>query len=268
MSASGPLPTLVAVAVAMVASGSEPHDNAESGEVFRALQMNLCNSGLARCYKGGSAVREAEYQIKTLRPDLVTLNEICDDDLPMLSAALAANAETYFSAAYQPQGGPVKCNNGADYGNAIILKSTGLGTRVKRGLYATQQPQAEQRSYLCVDTGLYHACASHLSTDKQSALGQCKELVQQHLPRLKQASASPRIVIGDFNLKDRRGTVLGSDLAGCAPASFKRHGDGRVQHLLASEDVVVEGTVIIDMKGTTDHPALLVELRFPASDSD
>ena len=44
------------------------------------LQMNLCNSGWAGCYTGRS-VREAAAVIRAERPDVVTLNEICRDDL-------------------------------------------------------------------------------------------------------------------------------------------------------------------------------------------
>ncbi|HKD98184.1 MAG TPA: hypothetical protein VKB69_11335, partial [Micromonosporaceae bacterium] len=45
---------------------------------LRALQMNLCDSGIARdCYTAGRAVTEAAAKIATVAPDIVTLNEIC-----------------------------------------------------------------------------------------------------------------------------------------------------------------------------------------------
>ena len=46
----------------------------------RMLQLNLCNSGIASCYTRRS-VREAADVIRANRPDLVTLNEICRDDV-------------------------------------------------------------------------------------------------------------------------------------------------------------------------------------------
>src|SRR5439155_22731937 len=53
------------------------------GSPFRVLQMNLCNSGRARCYaavNNGRSVAEAYGVIRSTRPDLVTLNEICRSD--------------------------------------------------------------------------------------------------------------------------------------------------------------------------------------------
>lgn len=43
---------------------------------FRVLQLNLCNSGYAGCYRGGASISEAVTQINSRVPDVVTLNEI------------------------------------------------------------------------------------------------------------------------------------------------------------------------------------------------
>ncbi|MFG1869658.1 hypothetical protein [Micromonospora arborensis] len=51
--------------------------------ILRVLQMNLCNSGRAGCYTGRSLTRAAEV-ISAEAPDLVTLNEICQDDVTAL----------------------------------------------------------------------------------------------------------------------------------------------------------------------------------------
>ena len=55
---------------------------------WRVLQMNLCDSGIAGCYTGRS-VAEATALIRAEKPDVVTVNEICRDDIAALSRALS-----------------------------------------------------------------------------------------------------------------------------------------------------------------------------------
>ena len=54
----------------------------------RVLQLNLCNSGIAGCYTGRSMAAAAAV-IRVEMPDLITLNEVCHDDLLALERALA-----------------------------------------------------------------------------------------------------------------------------------------------------------------------------------
>src|SRR3954453_13376634 len=59
-----------------------------SGETaVRVLQMNLCNSGRADCYSGGRAVSMAATLISHDRPDMVSVNEACRDDVGVLKRA-------------------------------------------------------------------------------------------------------------------------------------------------------------------------------------
>src|SRR6476620_9457895 len=88
----------------------------------RVLQMNLCNSGLAGCYTGRSVSRAAAV-IRAQAPDLVTLNEVCRADVPVLERAMGGAA----SAAFQPArnrrtGGAVRCRNGESYGIALLSR--------------------------------------------------------------------------------------------------------------------------------------------------
>ena len=64
-------------------TASDPVVPARPGSTFVLLQMNLCNSGLARasCYTLGRSVDEAVGNIRRYRPELVTLQEICRSDL-------------------------------------------------------------------------------------------------------------------------------------------------------------------------------------------
>ena len=57
-------------------------------DVTRVLQLNLCNSGLAGCFTG-RAVDRAAAVIRAEAPDVVTLNEVCEGDVPVLERALA-----------------------------------------------------------------------------------------------------------------------------------------------------------------------------------
>src|SRR5262245_25680133 len=72
-----------------VATGSNPAGSPLAGptpeggvpaEPVRVLQLNLCGSGIAACYTGRSTA-EAAAVIRAQTPDLVTLNEICQDDV-------------------------------------------------------------------------------------------------------------------------------------------------------------------------------------------
>ena len=58
------------------------------GDATRVLQLNLCNSGLAGCFTG-RAVDRAAAVIRAEEPDVVTLNEVCEGDVPVLERALA-----------------------------------------------------------------------------------------------------------------------------------------------------------------------------------
>ncbi|MEV0715528.1 hypothetical protein AB0H87_12840, partial [Asanoa sp. NPDC050611] len=55
----------------------------------RLLQLNLCASGQAACYTGRS-IDVAARVIRETRPDVVTLNEICEGDVDTLGAVLAS----------------------------------------------------------------------------------------------------------------------------------------------------------------------------------
>jgi hypothetical protein len=61
---------------------------------------------------------------------------------------------------------------------------------------------------------------------------------------------------GDLNL----GSGADPDLRSCLPAGSALVDDGGVQHVVATPEFVVGGSRTIDMRGTTDHPGLLVTL--------
>ena len=59
-----------------------------SALLLRVLQMNLCNSGKASCYTG-RALAQAAVVIRAEEPDVVTLNEVCHNDIANLGQAMA-----------------------------------------------------------------------------------------------------------------------------------------------------------------------------------
>ncbi len=229
--------------------------------------MNLCNSGIAACYTGRS-VAEAAAVLRAERPDAVTLNEICRDDLPVLQAALAGaepgrHVRTAFEAATEPRTArPVRCRNGQPFGIGLL---TGV-RRPDRGVTRTaarlpmQDPDdLEQRVWLCLHAiDHFFACTAHLSsTSAAVAIRQCRYLTETVIPRVRGPHPEDPLILGaDLNLTDHDSPNVQS----CLPAGIVRTDDGGRQHVLASDSLVVTATRSIDMHRTTDHPGLLADL--------
>src|SRR3954470_9428991 len=127
----------VLVASAVVLASSVPAVPVRAASTFVVLQMNLCNSGMAvaSCYSSGRAVDEAVERIHRYPPDLVTLQEVCRDDLfarggrgklaqamadlyggAYISVGFAAIRNRFTGAAY-------RCVNGEDYGVAVPYRT-------------------------------------------------------------------------------------------------------------------------------------------------
>lgn len=235
-----------------------------SGGMLRLLQMNLCNSGDAGCHTG-RAVTEAATVIHAEAPDIVTLNEICENDISDLTPALAGahlggTVITAFEAAVSSRtGSTVHCTNGRAYGIGILayLPSPGPAFRRYSGLYPMQEHRGENRAWLCVDAPPYFsACTTHLADDTASvALAQCEYLLSTAIPALRASDPTAPVVVGaDLNLHPPAAEP-------CLPAGYARRDDGGVQEVMSSSDVAVVAAQTIDLRGATDHPGLLVTLR-------
>ena len=68
--------------------------------------------------------------------------------------------------------------------------------------------------------------------------------------------ASPVVLGGDLNL----GSGDSPDLMSCLPPGSALVDDGGQQHVVATPEFVVDDLRTIDLRGTTDHPGLLVTL--------
>ncbi|MBX7267280.1 endonuclease/exonuclease/phosphatase family protein [Micromonospora sp. Llam7] len=237
---------------------------------LRVLQLNLCNSGMAKgCYTGRSVARAAEV-IRSESPDVVTLNEICSGDVDLLEQAMRQAHDDAVVAAFQPArngrtGEPYRCVNGEQYGVGVLahIAAPYRGHEVHAGIYPAQDPaDPEQRAWLCVDaTDAYYACTTHLAyTSSTLALAQCGHLLGTAIPQLHARHRyQPTVVSGDLNLR-HGGTP---DVRSCVPADHLHLHDGGVQQFMATADVTIRDSRSISMDRTTDHAAFLVTLTIP-----
>jgi len=233
----------------------------------RVLQMNLCNSGIAGCYTGRSTA-EAAAVIRTEVPDLVTLNEVCEDDVPVLERALAAVVPGGAAvSAFQPHrdgrtGAPYRCRNGRLFGLGVVSRwPTVPGSAAEAGVYPAQdRDDPEERAWLCLDVAATPAvavCTTHLAyTKREVARAQCAHLFGVVVAGLRaREEAVPLVVGGDLNL----GSGADPDLEACLPAGSALVDDGGAQHVVGTPEFAVGDFRTIALR-ETDHPGLLVTL--------
>jgi hypothetical protein len=237
----------------------------------RVLQMNLCNSGRADCYSGGRAVSRAVALIHEHQPDMVSLNEVCRDDLPVLEQAMSATvpvtavASAFTSAKDRQTHAPVRCQNGQEFGDGVLVMVSPpvVGSRSYSGVYPVQDPHdSEERVWVCIDLATrFSACTTHTtSVDATIALNQCQYLLSSAVPGISRHNGARPIVLGaDLNLAARGSPSPQS----CLPSGYQRTDDGGLQSVVVSPGIGVRTHSVIDMQGTTDHPGLLVDLVLP-----
>jgi endonuclease/exonuclease/phosphatase family metal-dependent hydrolase len=239
---------------------------------FWVLQLNLCNSGFASCYQGGKSVPEGSTVIQNNWPDVVTLNEVCSNDVPTLASTLAnvysgGTVVWAFKAAVDRRtGGDYKCKNGQSYGIGLLahIPGTYSGYSTYSGVYSSQDTSSnEERVWVCVAaTGNYYACTTHLaSTSGSVALNQCKYLMNTAIPSVRSSAGGyrPTVMGGDLNLKYGGWPY---DAQSCVPSGYFRKGDGDVQHIMATTDFTFSSSKKISMT-YTDHPGWFVALTAP-----
>ncbi|MEU7799608.1 endonuclease/exonuclease/phosphatase family protein [Micromonospora arborensis] len=265
------------IAAAGLPAGPSVTRSTETTEptILRVLQMNLCNSGRAGCYTGRALTRAAEV-ISAEAPDLVTLNEICQDDVAALERVFATvhsgrTAVSAFQAAGdRPSGADTRCRNGQPYGVGLLthVRTPDTPHAVYRGTHPTQDlADPEERSWLCVDVdSVLLACTTHLAaTGYRVALAQCRHLLDTILPTIRgRARYAPMVLGGDLNLRDGGDP----DVRSCTPPGHQRIDDGAVQHVLATIDVTLCCRRSVAMHGATDHPGLLATLSIDGSRPD
>lgn len=265
----------VVLAVCLTAAATSLAGSAAAGEVthqpLRVLQLNLCGSGIAGCYTGRS-VTAAGAVIRAAAPDVVSLNEVCEDHVFALERTLADVHRGRVAAAFTPvpdrhTGGPTRCLNGRAYGIGLLVHTPmpHNGYATYSGIYPAQDlGDPEQRVWLCIQAaGRFYACSTHLaSTSPTIALAQCRYLLDVAIPALRaQHGHLPAVVGGDLNLR----YGASPDLRPCMPTGYLRLGDDHVQHVLATGEFTVSCSVSIGMGDTTDHPGLLATISMPGT---
>jgi hypothetical protein len=255
--------SLAAVAATVLTGGLAASAGPASRDSLRVLQMNLCDSGIAGCYTGRSVPRAAAV-IRAQAPDVVTLNEVCQDDVYALDHTLAKIyrdgdvVSTFQAAADRRTGGAFRCRNGQPYGIGLVAHIPSRRYATYSGRYPMQDAgDPEERVWLCLDAiGSFRACTTHLAdTSPTVALAQCGYLWHTAIPSVWAQSnrREPTVLGGDLNLR----VGVAPDVRSCLPPGYL--GDGGVQYVVAT-DFAVNSSRSITMSGTTDHPALLVTL--------
>ena len=221
------------------------------------LQLNLCNSGIASCYTRRS-VREATEVIRANRPDLVTLNEICRNDLPPLVEAMSdlkrsgLVASAFKAAADRRTNSAFRCRNGQPYGIGLVARLPSTDPyRIYGDVYPMQDPgDPEQRVWLCLHAMAgFYACTTHLaSTIETLALAQCDYLLHTAIPAMRRQGGQDPLMLGT------------PDARSCLTRGYRRAYDGARQYVVATPEFGVRSSTSINMHGTTDHPGLLVDL--------
>ena len=257
--------------VCLIAAAGLPAGSSVAGATgataLRVLQLNLCNSGRAGCYTGRSVTEAAEV-ISAELPDLVTLNEICQDDVAALEQAFTAVhrggtvVSAFKAAGDRPTGAVTRCRNGQPYGVGLLthLAAPYPEHTVHSGIHPTQDvTDPEERPWLCVHVaGALHACTTHLAaTSATVALAQCAHLLDTVVPMIRRSAGyAPTVLSGDLNLRHGGSP----DVRSCVPPGYLRVDDGAVQQIMATTDVAICCGRSIGMRGATDHPGLLATL--------
>lgn len=252
------------MAAVVAATSAVPAVSARTVSSFVVVQMNLCNSGMAKsCYTFGKSVDEAASMIHRYTPDFVALQEVCRDDVYSRDGwgkAAQAMADLYgsdnivvdFMPAFDRlMGDGYRCLNGQQYGVALVHHGNGRDSH--HGWYSNQDRSREHRAWTCatVIKGRLTGCTTHLSIDRDVAMGQCRELMSTLATS---PWVMPEILIsGDFNLTIEPGQPF--DVHNCAPDKFLIEGDGALQHVFFTRSVQWVRGEFEAMKWT-DHPVL------------
>jgi hypothetical protein len=237
---------------------------------FVELQLNLCNSGFAKCYRNGDSIPEGAELIYQLGPNVVTVNEICSNDIATLQSYLGeAWPEDYTYSVFMPAidkrtAGPYKCKNGNLYGSAVlgrVAASKWAGVDAYGGKYVSQDSGNEQRIFACAGAkGDHFACTTHLTSSSEPlALAQCNALLKDAIPYLKGQSGSTAktVVGGDLNLEYDPDDA--ENVQKCVPSGWTRKGDSDVQHTMYTNDLKFESSRAYGLTNT-DHDGWLVKL--------
>jgi endonuclease/exonuclease/phosphatase family metal-dependent hydrolase len=217
------------------------------------MQMNLCLSGVAGCYGKvdyPDVLQEAAARIGELRPDAVTFNEACRNDVSRIARRTGYHLRFAVVIYYGKLLPCVHPGGRGVFGDAVLTRAP-IESADSGAFHAQAGP--ERRVWLCVSTRVTDVCTAHLASheiDEVAANGpQCDEL-RALLAR--RAAAHTVIFGGDLN---RNGY--------CAPDGFWTRTDGSarqdpgLQHVYGSGALHGPSAEVVPAMHT-DHDVLLV----------
>jgi endonuclease/exonuclease/phosphatase family metal-dependent hydrolase len=228
----------------------------QAGSTYTLMQMNLCLSGLAGCYGRTdypAVLDEATARIREARPDAVTLNEACRNDVAKIAARTGYHLR--FSTVIYV-GEPLPCiqpGGRGDFGDAVLTRAA-----VERARSRAFRSQAgvERRRWLCVATRGVDVCTAHLNTrepdERPGNDGQCAELTALLARR---AAVGTVVFGGDVNRRDS-----------CAPGGLWTRTDSSARQAPGLQQVYGSGALrspsaTVIPATHTDHDILLVRAR-------
>jgi endonuclease/exonuclease/phosphatase family metal-dependent hydrolase len=248
----------VLVLVPSACSVGEPAAVPSGGSsTYTSMQMNLCLSGLAGCYRKAAypaVVEEAVARIRAAGPDAVTVNEACRNDIARIARRTGYHLR--FSRVIY-RGERLRCVRPGGRGLFGIAVLTDAAVESTDSQDFDAQAGIERRRWLCVTTRVdVDVCTAHLNTRSTIEVAgndaQCVELATLLARR---AAARTVIFGGDVN---RRGS--------CAPAGLWTRTDESaeqapgLQHVYGSGALRSPAAEVVPAKHT-DHDILLVHSR-------
>ena len=231
-----------------------------AGATYTLMQMNLCLSGLAGCYRKAAypaVVEEAVTRIRGANPDAVTFNEACRNDVALVARRTGYHLR--FSRVIY-LGERLRCVQPSErglFGNAVLTRAA-IESADSHDFEA--QAGIERRRWLCVTTRRdIDVCTAHLNTRTTIEVGgndaQCAELAALLARRT-----------------DTRAVIFGGDVnrgSSCAPAGFWTRTDmsaGQVpglQHAYGSGALRAPSAEVVPA-AHSDHDILLVRAHLAA----
>jgi endonuclease/exonuclease/phosphatase family metal-dependent hydrolase len=226
-------------------------DRSSATSTFTLMQMNLCLSGLAGCYDP-AVTGEAVTRIREARPDAVSLNEVCENDVARI--ARETGYQLRFTRVIYA-GELLRCVRPGGRGlfGVAVLAEAAVESTESRDFEGQSGP--ERRRWLCVTTReKVDVCTAHLNTrspvEVEGNDAQCAELAGLLARR------SRTVVFGgDVN---RRRT--------CAPEGAWTRTDSTafqaagLQHVYGSSELRDPAAEVIPA-AHSDHDVLLVRAR-------
>ena len=228
-----------------------------AGSGFTLMQMNLCLSGLAGCYRKvayPALVEEAVVRIREAHPDAVTFNEACRRDVALIARRTGYHAR--FSRVIY-RGEPLRCVRPGGrglFGDAVLTEAGIKSTDTQE---FDAQAGIERRRWLCVTTRVdVDVCTAHLNTRATIEVAgndaQCAELAAL----LARRAATRSVAFGgDVNRRDScapdRAWIRTDSSADQAPGLQHVYGSGALRSPRAE----------VVPAAHTDHDVLVVRAQ-------